>query len=520
MDGKTYTITEPGFPGKNENANFTYQDSYKNTWIGTSKGLYCFDSTLLFRFSVKDMTGHVAYCMTEVEPGQLLVGSDHLYRISYTSQQAHARIEHSFFNNMIIAFLYKDSSGNIWVGSDEGLFRYHHQRSRVETFDYWDNVQGNFINPCSFYRAPGGNLYLGGIKGINYFLPENIPEKKDTLLVSIMEMMVNNDDTSFLKKRNDLFLRYFQNTIELEFVAPYYGNTSTVQYRYRLSGIDTAWINNGNNNTVRFAALLPGKYIFTVAASINGIDWYESSEPVSFFIRPPFWKTWWFRVLLALAVITLLYIFYRYEFKKRLEMERLRLKISRDLHDDIGSVLSSINISSEVALRQATQDQPMQQILSRIKDSSARSLESMNDIVWAINPANDGLDKIVARMKEFAGDICEPKNINYRFVLSPDINQVRLDLNKRKDLYLVYKEALNNAVKYSACTHIEITLEKRQHNLLLRVADDGKGFDQLSSKAGNGLKNIRARATAIDAILTIRSPQGKGTILEMLIPIP
>ena len=519
MDGKTYVITEPDFPGKNENINFTYQDSNKNIWIGTSKGLYGFDSTLLFRFSVKDIAGDTLFCMTELQPGELLVGSTHLYHISYTSEGAHARKEHPFFDKMLIALLYKDNAGNVWVGSDEGLFRYQVQQSKIESFDYWDNVQGNFINPSSFYRKPGGNLYIGGIRGINYFVPENIPEKKDILQVSIMKMTVNNDDTSFLRNKKDLSLHYFQNTIELEFMAPYYGNASTVQYRYRLRGIDTTWINNGTSNTVRFAALPPGNYAFSVAASINNIDWYESSEPVSFFIHPPFWKTWWFMMLMAFTIIALLYILYWYEFKKRLEMERMRLKISRDLHDDVGSVLSSINISSEVALRQGVQDHQLHQFLSRIKESSALSMESMSDIVWAINPVNDSLDKILARMREFAGDICEPKNIDYHFSISPDLNHVRMDLNKRKDLYLIYKEAINNAVKYSVCTRIEIKLERRRQTLILRVADNGKGFDQHSVKVGNGLKNMQERANEINASITIQSAPGVGTIVELVIPV-
>ncbi|MFL5810353.1 MAG: triple tyrosine motif-containing protein, partial [Flavisolibacter sp.] len=204
---------------------------------------------------------------------------------------------------------------------------------------------------------------------------------------------------------------------------------------------------------------------------------------------------------------------------KYITEERLRTKIARDLHDDMGSALSSININSKMALQNAQQNTIVQGYLQKIKDNSGNMLESMSDIVWAINPANDTLEKIIIRMKEFAAEILEPLNINYSFKGELVTEQVKLDLNKRKNLYLIFKEAINNAAKYSQCHNIEIELKKESQNILLLIRDDGMGFKIEQSRQGNGLRNMNERARSIHALLEIESSIGNGTAVQLHLPI-
>lgn len=197
---------------------------------------------------------------------------------------------------------------------------------------------------------------------------------------------------------------------------------------------------------------------------------------------------------------------------KYLTEEKLRAKIARDLHDEMGSTLTSINILSKVGMETGDKAKVY---LEKIKENSARMMESMSDIVWAINPVNDSLERLLIRMKEFAAEILEPARIQYYFETSGELDKSFLNPEQRKDVYLVYKEAVTNAVKYSTATEMTVRLLYREEGLLLQVIDNGKGFDAGQEFSGNGLKNMRSRAAGMQAVLTIQSIPGTGTVVSM-----
>jgi signal transduction histidine kinase len=200
--------------------------------------------------------------------------------------------------------------------------------------------------------------------------------------------------------------------------------------------------------------------------------------------------------------------------------ERLRSKISRDLHDEIGSALTSINVLSKVALNKAPQDAEINGYLSKIQHSTFSTMESMSDIVWAINPKNDKLEALMSRMKEFAADICEAQGIDLVFILPPELETLSIDLAKRKNLFLVFKEAVNNAVKYSGCTLLRVELKRMNNRLRMIINDNGKGFDKSTVTHGNGLYNMQARVAECNGMLQIQSGHQQGTNVVLEIPLP
>lgn len=204
---------------------------------------------------------------------------------------------------------------------------------------------------------------------------------------------------------------------------------------------------------------------------------------------------------------------------RMIEIEKLRNSIARDLHDDIGSTLSSININSKMALSNTAEEKLVKGQLEKIKEYSGKMMEGMSDIVWAINPVNDSLEKMVIRMKEFAVQILEPLNIHVTFNSNVDIAHAALDVSRRKDVYLIFKEAINNIAKYSECNRVSIDIEGNKNNIKLKIADDGKGFDPAIVKQGNGLRNMKLRAVAIGASLDIHAEYGKGCTVSLDIPI-
>lgn len=226
-----------------------------------------------------------------------------------------------------------------------------------------------------------------------------------------------------------------------------------------------------------------------------------------------FYKRHHLRLLKKIAAVT------AERLSKYLAEEKLRSKIARDLHDEMGSTLTSINIISKVAMQQGMPDEQVKQYLQKIKDNSGRMMESMSDIVWAINPANDTFEKVIVRMKEFAAEILEPARINYYFSEEGSLDKAQLNLEQRKDIYMVFKEAVNNAVKYSNATEVNIVLQKKDDSLRMLIVDNGNGFDTDQWHSGNGLKNMQSRAREMNAVLRVDSIKGTGTTIILDVSI-
>ncbi len=212
--------------------------------------------------------------------------------------------------------------------------------------------------------------------------------------------------------------------------------------------------------------------------------------------------------------------------KLLIDKQEIRNKIARDLHDNIGSTLSSISVYSRVAKIYKEQNKPGEftEALDKIENASAEMVGEMNDIVWAINPNNDSMQKILLRMDAFAKPLLHAASIDWEFTYDENIASLNIDMGKRKTLYLVFKEALNNAIKYAACKKISVSVYKENEQLLLQVKDDGKGFDiEAISKnisGGNGLSNMQRRATEINGLLTIKSAPGQGSEIQLQFPSP
>ncbi len=678
MEGKTYKIRRFALPGKNENCIFSYQDSRKRIWIGSSTILHCLDSLMVYQFSVQPGIRNL-YSMCELAPDEYLAGGfKGLTHIKISNGKTVVKKVNPFFENVIIASVIKDITGKIWLPSvNNYLYKYDPVNHTVDSFDQASNLQGNEFNYNCFYQSQDGMLFLGGINGINYFYPDKIGREKDSLHVSITKVTVNIDDTGYYHRSGTISLKHFQSSIEVAYISPCYSNSSQLQYRYRLQGVDTGWRSNGNNNSIRFTSLSPGRYIFNLAASVNGTDWFESGEKLFFVISPPFWKTWWFILLLSVTLVTSFYwwihslrerlrsekmlnyfatslygqntvddifwdvakncmamlnfedcVIYQYDEQKKelvqkaaygsknpdrheilnpmkitlgqgivgsvalskkpeivkntsadkryivddrhrfseitvpvivdgelfgiidsehtqknyfrkyhlkllnkiaeicaakisryIVEEKLRAKISRDLHDEMGSTLTSINIISKLVIQQSENNPGIQQQLSKIKEYSSTMMESMSDIVWAINPGNDRFEKLVLRIKEFTAEILEPVRINYYFREDGPLENIKLNLEQRKDIYMIFKEALNNAVKYSNATEINIMLQTGNKQLSMQITDNGNGFDTGKIYSGNGLKNMQSRAEQIKAFMEINSIKNTGTTIRLLIPL-
>ncbi len=201
------------------------------------------------------------------------------------------------------------------------------------------------------------------------------------------------------------------------------------------------------------------------------------------------------------------------------ENEQVRSRIARDLHDDIGSTLSSIAILSQVALQQSQKLINPSEMLEKISNSAQKMMDSMHDIVWTTQPANDSLNSITVRMREFAAEVLEAKNIQYQIQVDERLLAFKLPTKRHYDFYMIFKEAITNAAKYSEATQVQVQLKKHNEDMQLYIRDDGRGFDIATVKAGNGLKNMQKRARQLEGNLDIHSRPGEGTRITVQVPI-
>lgn len=220
--------------------------------------------------------------------------------------------------------------------------------------------------------------------------------------------------------------------------------------------------------------------------------------------------------VLALFVILLVTAIIVIRNKRIRQLQLIRNSIADDLHDDIGSTLSSISIMSELARKKSPEALPL---LASIEESTWAIQENMSDIVWTIKPENDRFENILQRMQLFAMEILQAKNIELEFDSHSSLMLLRLTMKQRKNFYLFFKEVINNAAKYSGANKVTVSFLKKDRQLAMTVKDDGKGFDSSKVFTGNGMGSLKKRAQELNAYFNIASHINKGTTVELTFKI-
>jgi len=309
--------------------------------------------------------------------------------------------------------------------------------------------------------------------------------------------------------------RSWQNDITIQYAAIDLSNGPGTKYEYKLLGEDTGWILAGNQRQINFSHLAPGNYTFMVRASNRG--GIRSSEPASvhFYIRPPFTKTIWFYTLILLATGALFYALYYFRLKQVTRTEQIRSEISKNLHDEVGSTLTNISLGSLLAQKQLHDKTALQRILKRIYEDSQHVSESMREIVWSINPKIDTLGESLPRMLHYASELLEAEDIELQAEIAPEIEGIKLTMQQRRDIYMIFKETVNNLAKHSKASRVNIKFHLNGKILVMIVSDNGVGFDTTAPLINNGLKNMQERAERHQWKLNIQSAFGGGTSIYL-----
>jgi len=384
-------------------------------------------------------------------------------------------------------------------------------------------------------RDRQGRLWFSAAQGVSYYLPAS-REEAAAPRVRLTGLRVAGIARPISAAGEEavagLELYPGQSQLEIDYFGISFASEESLAFEYRLRGADEAWSPASRLRSVLFSNLAPGRYQFEVrAVSSTGA---RSPQPAraTFRVVPPIWRRWWFLTLITLTTLGGLSAFERYRAahareiararnERLAELERVRQRIAADLHDEIGSSLTQISLLSEVARRHESAVAPeLGRSLSTIAASSRELVDAMADIVWAINPSKDHLSDVTQRMRRLAADTFTACDIEFQLKLPPAENEITLGANMRREIFLIFKEAVNNIVKHAECSEVGIQLTVEGGLLRLELHDNGKGFDPSCQTEGHGLASLRSRARALGGTLTVDSRLGAGSAIALSLPLP
>jgi ligand-binding sensor domain-containing protein/two-component sensor histidine kinase len=420
-------------------------------------------------------------------------------------------------SNNDIFFITPDKTGRLWLGTNNGLCVLNPADGSIINYSQMDGLPTNRIDGATLCCSDGA-LYFGTTSMISGCNPYSLVKNKRNPKVYITGLKVHGEEISLSRnsyKLKDVHLNYNENNFSAEFIALNYTNSAKNKYAYILEGYDNHWMYCGGLTTSTYTNLSGGRYTFRVKAANNDGVWSSTDDTLVIFIQPPFWSTWWFYMAVALSLFLLIYVYFKIKIRQILNLQRLRLDIARDLHDDVGSTLSSIHMTSSMPEQLIKSGKNQHEVFEIIQSASRKAMEMMNDIVWSIKPENDKPEMMLNRMRQFASEILEPAGIEFRFDVEVKSYSIFVPLRIRKDLFMIFKEALNNLAKYSKANLANIRLVLEKSELKLSIEDNGIGFDKLSIQKGNGLKNMAERARAIGATYNLDTGPDQGTRIEL-----
>lgn len=416
----------------------------------------------------------------------------------------------------------EDGLGRMYFGTGKGLDQLDLNTNRIRHFNTDDGLAGDVVNYC--FKDREGYLWVGTTLGLSRFNPraERRADQPPPIYLSRINVAGEEmplPETGALSVPV-LELASSRNNLLIEYVALSFQGEDKLRYQYKLEGVDKDWSPPTDVRTVNYARLAPGSYRFLVRA-INQ-EGIVSADAASFQFRilRPVWQRWWFLTAAALLAAALIYSVHRQRVARSIELERVRTRIATDLHDDIGANLSLIAMLSEVARGQLHKDDSrLKEWFSTIASTSRDTVDSMSDIVWAVNPKRDHLGDLTRRMRRFADDILAARNIELRFRAPDDNLDLKIGADLRREIFLIFKETINNVVRHSHCTSAEVDLKIDRGNLTLRVHDNGRGLSTQNAADGTGLASLSGRAEKLGGTLEIISSNGVGLTVILNVPL-
>jgi len=443
-----------------------------------------------------------------------------------------------------ICSLMADERGRIWFGSDHGIFCVSEQElanaaegkaAEVQSIAYardhgLPSVQGYYGYSPGAARTRDGRILIPTHAGLVIVHPDRVQTNRVRPPVLIESVAVDNRIVQTGQSYLTLVLPPDHRKLEVAFTAPSFIEPEKVRFRYRLAGLEQEWVEAGNERSVLYPRLPPGKYQFSVTAGNYAGVWNETGAYFNLEVKPFLWHKWWFRVALGVLLAAAVFAVGRYVSHRRLQgrirrleqenaLQQERARIAKDIHDDLGARMTQMSLLTELTQKALTEPQKAGELVGQIATMSRQGIKSLDEIVWAVNPRNDTLPDLLDYAGQYAVDFLQAAGIPCRVDFPPTPPSQDIPAPVRHGLFLAIKEALHNIVKHAQATEVWLRVSVTDRSLRWEIEDNGRGFDQSPNDAlADGVRNMQQRLTELGGTCSVESRAGAGTRINFEVP--
>jgi signal transduction histidine kinase len=509
-------------------------------WVGTyGGGISRLRDGKFTTYTTQDgLSDNVVWIMHEGPNGSYWIGTEQGLTWMKDGRFVPITTRHGLFDNVINDVM-ADGFGYLWIGCNRGLYRVEERRlidivekraTHVEYTSYgvsdgMRSSETNGENQPAACRAPDGMLWFPTTDGVVVIDPAQVPKNERRPPVVIETVRI--DDKEYDATRPVRLSPGQGSVVEFRFTANSLTASDKVLFRYRLDGWDREWTRADIRREAFYTSLRPNRYTFRVIACNNHGLWNDEGDSFEFQITPHFYQTFPFYAAVATTLLAIGYGIHRIRVSvvkkiERLErqaaLEKERTRIANDMHDDLGSSLTQIALTSELASRELSANPGAAGHVASITNTAREVFRAMDEIVWAVNPKHDSLDSLVAYVGRYSQRFLGQTGIRCRIDLPDQLPPCALTAEERHNLFLAVKEGLHNIVKHAGATEVWIRAAIDNGDCVITIQDDGRGFDRHSVRPeGNGLNNMHGRMVAVGGRFEIQTGHNGGTTLKLFV---
>ncbi len=525
-DRKTYKY----YPVRSDALPFRYpkvlvEDSRADIWMGcqTGGGLVRWDrSTDTFEV----ITAHVDSVFNfdridamAISPDQQRIyfggGGGGVFEYDLSSKKFRHWAKLQGLSNNYIHELEWDRHGNLWIGTFNGLNKLDLTNNQITAFYEIHGLPSNEIGLLQ--RWTDSTMVISTSAGTHIFNPDRLVSNPMANPVHVSRLEINGTNYNhLLQAPGNLRLRYDQNNLSFEISQVNLLDGALNEFSYRLLGLHADWRPLNVANRLSLPGISPGRYQLQFRVCNN--NQCQTTRLIGLQILPPFWRSAWFYLLLAVLFGLLVLGYSHIRIRNLRRRQQLRNQISADLHDDIGSSLSSIRFMTEMLGEDPANGGKRGQQLANIKEEIGQISQNLEEIIWYIKPTSDTLEEIHLKLRRFATELLEAKGVELFWQQTDDFHRSKLGSQQKRDYFLTFKEILNNIAKHSRATRVKVNIHSEKNDLVLQVQDDGVGFDPDQEYATNGMHTMKSRTQRLRGQLEISSSQDQGTKVILRFP--
>ena len=500
---------------KDDNVNTLFKDGQESFWILSDNSVFLFDikSNKVNEINIEDTTTkykytifmdackiNSTYYLASYSNGIILLDKNHRFIKQISTKEGLA-------NNGVYKLLpFQDSL--LFATTNNGLSVITLSTGKIKNYYENDGIQSNAFEELSG-NEKGGLIYAGGKDGFTAIKPRLFSKNITPPVVFIRRIEIETSskkiDSTNLEIHSFSVPSNAKQTIII-FSALNYSNPKRTSFYYKIDELHESWIHLGSQNFITLIGLSHGTYHLQVQAfNEDGVP--SEIKELTLIFLPKWYQTWWFRMLVFLAIVSIFYGLYKFRINNLKKAEKVRIQVASDLHDELGSTLNSVKIFTNLALM----ERENKSHLEKIKEATQSAITGVKDIIWVLDDKRDTLDHLLTRIGQFAKPVCEVAGISFRQEIDENLSNYKLGKEEKRNLYMIIKESINNSIKYAECSTLELAIKNTGGKLRISIADDGKGFDKNEISSGYGLRNITHRSKEINYDVSINSSAGNGT---------